>query len=638
VPTPSPFLLSRKPDGKKPSAAPAPPRVQGYVYFVRLWSFCRRFQWLLLAMGAIVALAWYLRARDPHFSSAYMDESIYILYGRMFLAHHFEAPLDHPLNYSFGWYLWPVLAAWADRVAGLVGVRELAAAMGTIIVVSIYAFAKRVFSPAVALASALVFALLGPAVLVSRIATRDIGSLFFFAIGLWLFVRAWQQIEGRKWPAWLASAFFMFAAFLCKYLVAIYFPFFVLILLRKGRHAILGYVLPLGILCATYGLYYRRALISLWHYGQNYGSLRASSTEAWQIYFTHRWDFWILVLFALAAWFSAGELERGRWKLALLSLGAAILPLFQIVSRADYDYWKHINYSFLFLVPLAMHGLLFLLRRIAPAASYKLTAVVIVICLAVGFGWIGNSWHIDQFVFWPNTEPIAAYFQGRLASSTRLLVDDTVLRYYCSPPLHQQQITDPFFFRYGSVSGAAAYSAAVRDGLFDYIALDGGIGDDAKQMAMSIAPELSTRYILRVSMPDPTLGQRIQIYERRDPPAAGLPPAASQIEIISPVPGAIVQTDRKATTLHARVRGIAPGDYVLADVFTNRWYRQGTKLRPGAPDGDLSATVYLAGEGQEQCHHIVRVRLFDAAGHLVNSALSFNVVRANPDGTAPVCR
>lgn len=429
----------------------------------------------------------------------------------------------------------------------------------------------------------------------------------------------------------------MFAGFLCKYLIAIYFPFFALITFRKGLQAILGYFLPLAVLCAAYGICYRSSLMALWQYGRNYGSLRASSAEAWQIYFTHRSDFWILALFALLAWFTVAELEFGHWKLALLSLGAALLPVFQLLSRADYDYWKHINYSFLFLVPLAMQGLISLLRRTGPL-SYKIATPIIVACLAVGFGSVGNAWHIDQFVFWPNAEPIAAYLQTRLASSARLLVDDTVLRYYCSLPLHQWQITDPFYFRYGSVSGAAAYSSAVRDGVFDYIALDGGMGGDAKQMAMSIAPELSARYILRVSMPDPNLGQRIQIYERRDPPATAPAAAVAQVEIIAPVSDALVQTDRKAATVRARVARISSGDYVLADVFTNRWYEQTAKLRPGAPDGDLSAGVYLAGEGQEQCHHIVRVRLFDPAGHLLDSAMSFNVVRANPDGTAPVCR
>jgi 4-amino-4-deoxy-L-arabinose transferase-like glycosyltransferase len=621
---------SERPAGANASAiAPRPP--QSHFGLSSTWAVLRKLQWPLFA---IIAVAWYLRAHDPRYSSAYMDESIYVLYGRMFLSRHFETPIDHPLNFSFGWYLWPILAAWADRIAGLAGVRELAAAMGTVVICAAYGFTKRLFSRGVALASALVLAFLGPAVLVSRVATRDIGSLFFFALGLWMFVWAWQQTKGRQWPAWFAASLLMFAAFLCKYLVAIYFPFLVLILLRKGRRALLAFLAPLAVLCAAYAICFHASLAALMHYGSAYGSLRASPSDALQIYFTHRWDFWILVVLAFITWFFTKEL--GRWKLSLLWCGAAILPLFQLISRADYDYWKHINYSFLFLVPLAMAGLLSLLRRAGPL-SYKIASSVIVVCLAVCFGWISSAWHIDQFVFWPNTEPIAAYFQGRLSPSARVLVDDTVFRYYFSPPLHQWQIVDPFYFRYGSSTGAPAYSAAVANGLFDYVVLDGGIGDDAHQMAAAIAPELASRYVLRLRMPDPTLGQTIQIYERQNPPAAARPAVTPRIEITSPASNAVVRTDHTATTLQARVFDISPGDYVLADVFTNRWYAQSGKLRPGAPDGGLSATIYLAGEGREQCYHIVRVRLFDPAGHLLNSALSLNVARANPDGSAPAC-
>lgn len=617
--------------GSQKSIVQTDSRAPSYFTPSSVWHLLGKLQWPLFA---VIAVAWYLRAHDPHYSSAYMDESIYVLYGRMFLSRHFEPPIDHPLNFSFGWYLWPILATWADRVAGLVGVRELSAAMGTVVVCSVYGFARRLFSPAVALASALILAFLGPAILVSRIATRDIGSLLFFAIGIWMFIVAWQKGKEAKWPSWFAAALCLFAAFLCKYLIAIYFPFFVALMFWRGRRAVLAFSLPLGVLCLIYGVAYRDSLLALLQYGRNYGSLRAPAAEAWQIYFTHRWDFWILVLFALVAWFSVAEV--GHWKLALLWCGAAIMPLFQMISRADYDYWKHINYSFLFLVPLATQGLLFLLRRAGPLA-FKISATVIVTCLAVGLGWVGNAWHIDQFLFWPNTEPIIAYFQGRLTPSARVLVDDTVFRYYLSPPLRQWQITDPFYFRYGSATGAPAYAAAVNDGSFDYILLDGGIGDDARRVATAITPNLAAHYVLRVDMPDPTLGQRIKIYERIAPPAAAPPPAPAQIEILAPASNAIIQTDHTATTLQARVKGIDLGDYVLADVFTNRWYTQTGKLRPGAPDGGLSATIYLAGEGREQCYHIVRLRLFDPSGHLLNSALSFNVARANPGGSAPAC-
>lgn len=561
-----------------------------------------------------------------------MDETIYILFGRMFLTGHFEAPINQPLNSSFGWYLWPALAAWADRVRGLVGVRELAATMGMMTVWAVYGFANRVFSRAVGLASALVFALLGPAVLASRIATRDIGSICFLAIGIWLFARAWQEHE---WPDWLAASVCMFAAFLCKYLIALYFPFLVILTFWRGRRAILAYSVPLAILCGVYGFYYRRSLSALLQYGRTYTSLKAPASVAWQIYFTNRLDFWILFALALFAWFSDGRTSRR--KICLFFSGMAIMPVFQFVSRADYDYWKHVNYSFLFLVPVAMQGLFLILRRVAPV-SYPVAGALIVGLLAVGFGWMGNTWRINRFVFWPNVEPAVAYFEGQLAPADRVLVDDTVFRYYLSPPLHQWQIVDPFFFRYDAETGLAAYAAAVRDGSFDYIVLDGGIGEEAEQLQAAIKPELASRYSLRVSTPDPIGGHPIEIFERTNPPAIEAAHGGPQVVITAPANGVAVRTTGDAGTVSAEVRAIRPGDYALVDIFTNRWYRQGGKIFPGAPDGAFTQTVHLGGAGREQCFHIVRVRVFDSAGHFLTRAMNFNIARLNPDGSSPNCR
>ena len=561
-----------------------------------------------------------------------MDESIYVLFGRMFLTRHFEAPLNNPLDSSFGWYLWPILAAWADRIRGLVGVRELGAAMGTLTVWAVYGFARRVFSRAEGLASALVFAVLGPAVIASRIATRDVGSILFLAVGLWLFVRAWQE---QEWPTWLGASLCLFAAFLCKYLIAIYFPFLVIMSLWKGRRAIFAFGLTLAVLCGAYAVYFRKSLEALWRYGRAYGSLKAPVAATWHIYFADRLDFWILFVMALLAWLPD---RRASWrKITLLFGGVAVMPIFQLVSRADYDYWKHVNYSFLFLAPLAMHGLIQMLRRIAPVA-YSIPATVIAGCLAVGLGWMGNAWRINRFVFWPNVEPAVAYFDGHLVSDDRILVDDTVFRYYFSPPLRQWQMVDPFYFRYGNEIGAPAYAAAVRDGSFDYIVLDGGIGEDAKALQAAIRPNLAGRYSLRVSTPDPVTGHRIEIYERTNPAAMAPTENGPQVVITAPAGGAVVRTDGDMTTLSGAVKGIQLGDYVLVDVFTNRWYRQGGKILPGAPDGAFTQAIHLGGGGREQCFHIVRARLFDPSGHFLARAMNLDIARAYPDGTPPNCR
>ncbi len=683
------FLKSRSGPPPASSKAPLPDTLR----------FARRLALLLILLGA-----WYLRARDPHYSSAFMDESIYVLYGRMFLANHFEAPLDEPLHWSFGWYLWPAMAATADRLGGLVGLREMSAALGMLTVLALYGFARRVFSPGVGLASAAVFALLGPAVFVFRIATRDAGLIFFFAVALWLYVRAWQKEER---PSWLAAALFFFASFLCKYLVALYFPFLVLLGLRRWRQSLPSFALPLALLCAIYGGIYYSDLAYLLSYSRGYGSLAAPVHEAWKIYVTQRADFWILLGFSLLAW-------RHRATLPLW-FGAAVMLAFQWWSRADYDYWKHANYSLLFLVPLAMEGLLRLTRRLhslvtprstqgelerprekarlsegrgfnpavrvtpstppsgasAPEGFGFYPAFSVVVILAVLLGWAGDAWRIERFIFWPNVEPIVAYFEDSsrsLGSGERVLVDDSVLRYYFSPPLRQNQITDPFYFAYQNQTGEAAYSAAVRDGYFDYVVLDGGMGGEARRMQAAIRPALedSSRYVLLMTMPDPVLHQKVEIYlprqrrgERQEPPVeaafqAGMPSdILPRVEILSPASNSVVQTENQpegpaegaVTRLEGVAFGAGPGWYLRAEVFTNRWYPQGRNKIPLAPppaglaaDGSFSETIYLAGEGTEQCYHLIRVRLYDEHDQLRATAVHFGIARANAEGGLSGCR
>jgi hypothetical protein len=591
--------------------------------------FLAKYGWVLLI---ILGVAWYLRARNPNYSSAFMDESIYIVYGRMFLTGQFEAPLGHPLQFSFGWYLWPALAAAADRLGGLAGVREFAAALSVVTVLAVFAFARRLFSPVVGLAAAAIFALLGPAVLASRIATRDAGAICFFAVGLWAYVRAWQEEENG---AWLAAALCFFAAFLCKYLVAIYFPFLVLLALLKGRRAGLLFAVPLSFLCGGYGLWHVHDLTALLSYARAYGSLKAPATEAWKIYFTHRLDFWILLLLSLAAWKS----QRGspRSTILLLWAGAALLPLFQLYSRADYDYWKHVNYSFLFLIPIAMQGLLRLVSGLS-GRFFSLAGCGTVGALAVTLGWYGDAWKTDRAVFWPSVEPIVAYFDGRVSAESNILTDDTVLRYYLHPALRQGKITDQYYFRYQNETGEAAYSSAVRDGYFAYIALDGGMDDAAHRMRAVIQPQLPAHYALRLKMPDPNLRQDIEIYERLDLTQAAPGSAGPQIEIVSPSRQSVVQTAESTTLLQGVAKGAGLGWFVLVDVFTNRWYPQGGKIFPAGADGTFSGTIQLGGEDRQRCYHLVRTRLYDDHGQRQAVAVQYGIARANPDGSAPDCR
>jgi len=332
------------------------------------------------------------------------------------------------------------------------------------------------------------------------------------------YIRAWQEEEN---DTWLAGAACFFAAFLRKIPGGDLLPISCSAHAVERARAVVLYALPLTLLCGGYYALHRSDLVALLSYVRAYGSLQAPAAEAWKIYFTGRADFWVLLLLALAAWRRQPGGPRGA--VVVMWVGAAVLPLFQFYSPTDYEYWKHVNYSLVFLTPLAMEGLLRLVRGLAGRLSLAASCGAVGV-LAVVLGWTGKALQIDRFVFWPNVNPIVAFFDGRLTPENRVLIDDSVLRYYLHPTLRQERMTDPFYFRYRDATGAAAYSAAVADGYFDYIALDGGMGDEARRMRAAILPNLAKRYALRVRMPDANLHEDIEIYEGTDlPPAAPFP-------------------------------------------------------------------------------------------------------------------
>jgi dolichyl-phosphate-mannose-protein mannosyltransferase len=571
-----------------------------------------------LALAGILIVAAYFRMRDPLYNTAYMDESVYVVYGRMFLAHHFESPLSTPLQWTFGWYLWPAMAALADRVAGLVGLRELAAVLGTLTVAATYGFASRVFSKTTGLAAAAIMALLGPAILISRIATRDSGSVCFFALALWAFASAWQENKKRYWA--LAAALLL-AAFLCKYLVAVYFPALVILALFKGRKPALLFALPLTAACAAYWFLHSADLLHLLRYGSGYGSLRAP--EPYAIYIFARWDFWLVAWFSLVAFGERSWRARAGWMFA----GALLMMAVQWQTRADFDYWKHVNYALLFLAPAAAAGVLFLVRQFLPKnygaqLTWGTTAVVV---LALAAGWFGKVQHFNQFIFWPNVDPALAYFEGRLTPQDRVLVDDTVFRYYFHPPLGQGQITDPMYVAYHDSSGSDlrgddAYKAAVAEKAFSYIVLNGGMGEEAQRMNAAARPVLGG-YQLELKVADPVLGHTIEIYARRQDAAASgaaapdvqqgdaLPAnGAPGIRIVTPASRAVVS--QAETALEGRASGVQAGWFVRVEVFTDRWHPQGEAVAIAA-DGTFRQKILLAGEGPQQCNHLVRARLLD---------------------------
>src|SRR5262249_30780896 len=146
------------------------------------------------------------------------------------------------------------------------------------------------------------------------------------------------------------------------------------------------------------------------------------------------------------------------------------------------------------------------------------------------------------------------------------------------PPLEESHVVNPFFLKYNEAVGDPAYVAAVRDGYFDYIAFDGGVGEEAQHMHELLSPVLGQRYQLRLQMSDAVLGHPLEVYERMDPPPVEpMAHSGPKMEILSPKTGDLAPAVQPMQ-VRGIVSGAAPGSYVRVEVYTNQWYPQGDRI------------------------------------------------------------
>lgn len=335
-----------------------------------------KWSWAHVVGVVVVALvAFLMRAVLGLQHSAYMDEGGQILIGRGLIEQ--RTVYADALNWSYGSYLWPLVAAAADMAGGLVAARLVTAALGAVMAVATTFTALRLIRPdasayrwSAALIAGLIMAVFPTAVGIGRIATYDAlaGAAMMSGIAL--------LVPGARWSgrrALLGGAALLFTAFLAKYVVALYFPFICLYLffgprnLRIAVRNVVWFMLPLAAACAAYFLLFHQNLFALLAFSVTYHDLR--SANPLYEYVGQRLDLWALALVAACGWRSASG--HGR-RIALG--GVAIMLVFHSIARPDYDFWKHSIYLIYFLAPLA--GL-----ALAPLTQQLLSL------LLAGLGW-----------------------------------------------------------------------------------------------------------------------------------------------------------------------------------------------------------------------------------------------------------
>lgn len=582
-------------------------------------------------LAAVLAIAFWLRSAQPGFNTAFEDESFMILMGRSILA---RAPdVDVYMRTAFGWFLWPVSAALVDRGWGLVGVRVLAGALGTAATLGMFALGRRLFGTAVGLLAAALFAVATPTILTGKLATHDAASVPLLVLSLYLFVRGAQT---RATGAWVAAAIACFATFTVKHPLAAVFPALCVTALFVGRARGFVFAATLSALVLAYAVAYWDVLLALLAFVQGFDAFRAPADALPRLYFTERLDLWAVVLLAVVG--AARGDRRTRWIALAAFAAAASFAATHVSRRLDYHTWKHAAYPIVLLLPVAAAGAMRGMRGLVRGDGSLVAPLSVILAFTVHlFGRQGLLPDAGGLPFrWPNTHHVADFLAPRLLPGQRALLDDNALRYALADGLPQASMTDLYWFEYAGQQGAPAYAAAVRDGYFDYVVFDGNAAPAAAALRRVVDPALADRYVLRHQSDQPATGQLAAVYERISP-AVSRPAGSARIVDLSPARGAhvLASGDPPTAPVTGRVENAATGMRLTLDVFTNQWYPQADARLEA--DGRFAGTVVLGGQGAQRCRHVLRVRVLDPKGRILDEATVAGVARATPDSATLDC-
>ncbi|MGW3461769.1 glycosyltransferase family 39 protein [Streptomyces olivaceoviridis] len=425
-------------------------------------------------------------------NTAFQDEALYLAAGHAELQHLLHGtplPIDYGAYFSGSPQLYPVLAAAVDGRFGLTGARALSLAFMLGTTALLYSFTRRLFNERAALAGAALFAVVQSTIVMGYFATYDAAAVFLLALATWIVVRT----DRAPVAAVLLAAPVAVLAVGVKYAAALYLPTIVVLALltgwpHKGRKAFLRMLLlalGIGALLAA-GMYSTDLLAGVRQTTTN----RAHGSDS-AAFLLQRSAQWGGLMFLTAVGGALSYVRRSRmnespaaqrlgnpgwrWRalLGLVLCGTALLaPAYQMHLGTVVSLFKHVGFGLLFAAPMAGVGVT---RLIGAHFRYPQLGIMLwtaTLCLGIQQA----DW---RFGVWPDSSKMIQVIDSHVDRKGHYLASTPeVPVYYLRDKTSHRQWQGVFALEYTDRKGTyhkgdAAYRAALRDGEFDLIVLDG---------------------------------------------------------------------------------------------------------------------------------------------------------------------
>lgn len=429
-------------------------------------------------------------------NTAFEDEAMYIYAGHREVAMlvHGTPTYDDYWSYFSGIpYLYPIVAAPFDTLAGLGGVRFLSLLCMLWATCAVWGTTRRLYGARPAAIAAALFAVSPPTLFLSWFATYDAMAIALLALAMWLVVRT----TTARAPWILLATIPLVLACGVKYASALFVPtvigvsFLAPLPRRQALRRALVFgagvvgLLAAGLAAAGPGL--RRGFSETTSH-----RLTAAQPFGTIVGVCVTWGGFLTVLALIGVGFQAASRPAGfdrdaRWQrrrqilLATALATTALLPmLYQIHLQTTQSLHKHIGFGLMFAAPTAGYAVSRFSRLDAPNADRRLPGLALGACIALGNLAIGVA--TQMYDSWPNSRAMVAAIRPLVDADPRhhyLAEEDEVPRYYLQDQTQPYQWATTFSFSYtpkggSALSGPDAYRRALADHYFTLVILDHG--------------------------------------------------------------------------------------------------------------------------------------------------------------------
>lgn len=419
-----------------------------------------------------------VRVINLNYNSAFNDEGIYIVIGKMGLfvgdwwsygANLWMAGLP---------YIYPSLTALAYQIGGLIGSRVLNVFFGVLLIEEVYRFTRILAlydgqtNRVAAIISAFFAAFSGIGLYVSELATYDVLSFFLMLLSINSFLKAANFDNGKYY---FLCAVALLSAFFTKIIIAVFYPalFIAALYILKNRprlHLRLAIIYLFTPFFIGMLLYSSLNLGNLLTYVVTHKEMgKADSIVDIFAEISHITGFVAACSLPAIPIFIRTKKTAILLSLALFSM---IIPFFHLTLNREQTLNKHLYLTLIFLSTIAGYGAAYLiLSKKRVVKSISLGALVIVSI----FYFVSSQKLLHELQNeWVNTNDLQLFLKANVHEGNKILTENggaVILALYdiTFPP---KNIVTFDWIDYSNLTGNAGYLQAIEDRYFDFIELD----------------------------------------------------------------------------------------------------------------------------------------------------------------------